>query len=121
MNFVMGGFEAMRRRSVALKPLACDVAAYDLVVLGTPVYAGTLPAPMRTFILQEGSRIRRATGFITASGREAENLKVLQEMRGLLPDIWREPGLFVCYSPNPNEVALGVSKAWGLELARATL
>jgi len=42
--FVPGGFLARRRRAVPIKPLACDLNAYDRVIIGCPVWAG-YPAP----------------------------------------------------------------------------
>ena len=42
-----------------------DMAAYDLVVLGAPVWAGRAAAPMRAFLQQYGQGIRRCAYVIT--------------------------------------------------------
>jgi len=48
-----------------------DMSAYDLVVLGTPIWAGRAAAPMRAFLQQYGQGVRRCAYVITHSSPDA--------------------------------------------------
>lgn len=43
-SFIPGGFQAMKRRAVKIKPLGVDLSGFDRVVIGCPVWAA-YPAP----------------------------------------------------------------------------
>ena len=43
-SFIPGGFQAMKRRKPAILPVDADLAAYDRIVIGCPIWAG-YPAP----------------------------------------------------------------------------
>ena len=50
MKYAWGGSQVVMHKKPALKPLSVDINAYDLLILGTPVWAGS-PAPaMISFI-----------------------------------------------------------------------
>jgi len=51
-KYLWGGGQVIRHVKPALKPLSVDVNTYDLVILGTPVWAGS-PAPALVSFLAE--------------------------------------------------------------------
>jgi len=51
-KFWRGGQSVMRQETPALKPCPFDPEAYDLVILGFPVWAGNVATPLRTFVLE---------------------------------------------------------------------
>ncbi len=60
-----------------------DPAAYELVVAGTPVWAGSMASPMRSFLTRHAGRIRRLACFCTMGGRGgAETLHEMQAIVG---------------------------------------
>jgi hypothetical protein len=61
--------------------LDVDPANYQLVVVGTPVWAGSMASPMRSFLFQNGHRIRRFACFCTLNGHGAAG--TLRELRAL--------------------------------------
>lgn len=70
--------EALTGRFPPIKPTSIDPAAYDLVVLGAPVWAGRVAAPMQSFLAQKWDRIGRLAAFCTLGGSGAE--RALQQM-----------------------------------------
>jgi hypothetical protein len=53
-KYVWGGRQVIRKQRSALKPYTFDAAACDLIVIGTPVWAGS-PAPaIETFLGKRG-------------------------------------------------------------------
>jgi menaquinone-dependent protoporphyrinogen IX oxidase len=51
-----------------VKPLQADPTAYDLIVVGTPVWAGTLSSPVRGFIEQYREKLPGVAFFCTMGG-----------------------------------------------------
>ena len=45
--------DSMRRRHAPIEPLDHDPTAYDLVVVGTPVWADRVSSPIRTLLADE--------------------------------------------------------------------
>lgn len=73
-RYGMGGlcralWDAAWRRLPGVRPPRHDPAAYDLLVLGGPIWAGRLAAPVRSFARQYGRGVRRLALFCTEGGR----------------------------------------------------
>lgn len=65
--------EAMlRRRTPVLAPVH-DPARYDIVIVGGPIWAGRMAAPVRTFAERYLKRARQVAFFCTAGGRQADD------------------------------------------------
>jgi flavodoxin len=64
-GYIRSGYEAVRKLRPAIQPTENDPANYDLVVLGTPVWAGTMASPMRTYIYQNRGKFKSVAFFCT--------------------------------------------------------
>jgi menaquinone-dependent protoporphyrinogen IX oxidase len=58
-------FYALMGRTVPIKAMQQDPADYDLVVIGTPIYASSLPAPVRAYLVQYGAKCKEVAFFST--------------------------------------------------------
>lgn len=68
MGFLRGGWDAMKQRSTELEPLNHRPGDYDLIFVGTPVWASR-PAPaVRTFLESQDLRGKKVALFCTMSG-----------------------------------------------------
>jgi flavodoxin len=81
-----GGFlrslrDAIGRRGTTIEPLRADLAAYDLVVVGTPDWGGAVSAPVRTFLRENRERLSRVAFFLTDGAADHE--KVFRDMAEL--------------------------------------
>ncbi|MBE7450705.1 MAG: NAD(P)H-dependent oxidoreductase [Kofleriaceae bacterium] len=65
------GMRARRGTLVPLAPLRHDPAAFDLVVVGTPIWAGAVSSPVRTFLHHHRSHLRGLACFCTGGGGPA--------------------------------------------------
>lgn len=45
-----------------------DLSTYDLVIVGTPVWAGTMSTPIRTFLSENKDKIKQVAFFCTMGG-----------------------------------------------------
>ena len=68
--FVMfwSGREALLKRPGLIQPSEIEPAQYDLVILGTPVWAWALSSPMRAYITQHSSSLTWVAFFCTEGG-----------------------------------------------------
>lgn len=66
-GWLRSGMQAMARKLPPVeevKPLL-PLSAYELVIIGTPVWAGRCSAPVRSFLRQYGEQLRRVAYVIT--------------------------------------------------------
>ena len=83
--FIPGGFQAMKRKTVAIQPLDIDLGAYDRIVIGCPVWAG-FPAPAFNAVLALIPAGKEVELFLCSGGgdssKSALETKKLIEKRG---------------------------------------
>jgi flavodoxin len=85
-GFIRGGFQATRGKTPAIKPLAKDPAAYDLVIFGTPIWGSRMASPLRTAITENKPKIKKYAFYCTAGGAGQEKAFAdVQELIGLAP------------------------------------
>ncbi len=72
IGYVKSGFEAALGKLTRLKPLSRNPAAYDLVVVGTPVWNASVSSPIRTFLVQHKAALKNVAFFCTYGGRGNE-------------------------------------------------
>ncbi|HOT95138.1 MAG TPA: NAD(P)H-dependent oxidoreductase [Methanoregulaceae archaeon] len=85
--YMVGAPRAMRGESAAIDPAEIDVAAYDLIVVGTPVWAfAPTPAANGAVGALRGADGKEAVVFVTsggAPGDAAGRLSTALEQRGI--------------------------------------
>jgi flavodoxin len=74
LGFVSAGRDAKAKKLTKLADIKRDPALYDLVVLGTPIWAGTLSSAMRTYIANDKSKFKRVAFFCTHGGSQSQQL-----------------------------------------------
>lgn len=71
LKILVGGKDATFDKCPAIEPLGIDLAAYDQVVLGTPVWADKVAAPINTFIKGCDLGGKRFALLISSAGGDA--------------------------------------------------
>lgn len=66
-------FDGVARRTAPILVASHDPADYDLLVLGGPVWAGRMAAPVRTYAKRYGASAPHVAFFCTEGGRGAES------------------------------------------------
>jgi flavodoxin len=74
LGFVSAGKGAKAKKLTKLTDIKRDPALYDLVILGTPIWAGTLSSATRTYITTNTSKFKRVAFFCTHGGGESQQL-----------------------------------------------
>ncbi|MBD3171658.1 flavodoxin [Candidatus Bathyarchaeota archaeon] len=86
IGWVRSGYESARGKSPPIRDLDVDPGEYDLVVVGTPVWAGNLASPVRSFLDEYGSEIKKVGFFCTMGGDDpAGTFEEMQELCGKPP------------------------------------
>jgi len=80
-GYLRSGFDATFRRSADLAPTKLDPSAYDLVLIGTPIWNASVSAPIRTYLAANQARIKRVAFFCTHGS--SGSAKVLEELERL--------------------------------------
>ena len=63
------------RKKLPLKPYTFDPSAYDLIVLGAPVWAGSPAPPLRTFLSETGIAGKKLSLFVCHGGGKGSALE----------------------------------------------
>ncbi len=78
--YTLGGFRARGRKADAVEPASIDVSAYDLIVLGTPVWAGrATPVTNGAVEALVGTEGRNAVLFATCGSQTGDTLPQLRD------------------------------------------
>jgi flavodoxin len=65
LGFMAAGKDAKIKKLTTLADIKCDPSLYDLVILGTPIWAGTLSSATRTYIVNNKSKFKQVAFFCT--------------------------------------------------------
>ena len=65
IGFIKSGYEATYDKLTKIEDIKSNLESYDLIILGTPVWAGKPSTPATTFIKKYHTRIKNLAVFIT--------------------------------------------------------
>lgn len=86
LGYVMCAIEAIAGLAPALRPARKDLAAYDLVVIGTPVWFWSLSSPVRSWLEANPLRGKRFAFFCTMGSAGASCVfATMQQLAGGKP------------------------------------
>ena len=81
LGYLRSAAQALLHHKPWIQPTRRAPADYSLVIIGTPVWAGNIASPVRSYAQRHGGRCRRVAFFCTCGGAGAE--KVLAELQQL--------------------------------------
>ena len=74
LGYLRSTWEAVRGIPARIETTQFDPTNYDLVILGTPVWAGKMSSPIRSYIEQHSQRLNRVAVFVTQGGSGGEDV-----------------------------------------------
>lgn len=78
-GWLRGGKDAYKRKLAKIS-YKKDCSNYDLVIIGTPVWAGTMTPAVRTYIQENKEKFRKIAFFCTFGGSEAKTFGEMQDL-----------------------------------------
>lgn len=86
LGYLRCALDGTLARLTRVGALRKDPAAYDLVVVGTPVWNAAISAAARTFLVENRARLRDVALFVTHAGRgNRRALRQMEELVGRTP------------------------------------
>lgn len=78
IGFLTAAKDAAKRNTTRINPMEKDPAEYDVVIIGTPVWAGNMTPAIRTYLENYKEKIKKAAFFLTTAKSGIE--KTFHEM-----------------------------------------
>ncbi len=72
LGYLKSGYEASRNKLSVIEDPKHDLSKYDLLIVGTPVWAGKMSVPLRTYLHKNMEKIPLLACFCTAGGSGIE-------------------------------------------------
>jgi flavodoxin len=69
-GWLRSGFEAAQKKCPEIKPSTRNPSDYELVVIGTPVWANTMASPVRTWLTRHQRQFEKIALFCTMGGSD---------------------------------------------------
>lgn len=85
IGFFKSGFEAFRKKKAEIEPIKKNPSDYDLIVITAPLWVGTVPPAIRTYM--EGNKFKKVA-YLSVCGSGGNNEKALpnfEELAGKKP------------------------------------
>ena len=84
IGYLKSGYQAVKRIKAKISPAKKLPSEYDLVVICTPIWAGTMSSATRTYLSTYGSKIKNVAYIITKLSRTQQYSAVFDEMDRLI-------------------------------------
>ena len=87
IGYLLSGCGAIFKKKADLKDMRSNPAEYDLVIVGTPVWAGTVSAPVRTYLEKYKGSFKKIVFFCTMGGNKgSKTLAVMESLSDKKPE-----------------------------------
>ena len=74
LGFISSGNEAHLKRAIPIEKLKNDPAQYELLIVGTPIWAGNMSTPILSFFKEYKERINKFALFTTCLGSDLNKI-----------------------------------------------
>jgi flavodoxin len=86
LGYMKSGRDASSGKLTVLEDITHDPSQYDLLIIGTPLWAWHVATPVRTYIHQNHTIFSKVAFFCTAGGKSFDGaFKDMKELSGLAP------------------------------------
>lgn len=69
-KYIKCGKEGLKRILAKINPTTKNPADYDLVIIGTPNWAGNMSSPIRTYLTENKDKFKKVAFFATMGGED---------------------------------------------------
>jgi len=73
IGYMRSAMEALQKRPAVIAAKQRDVAAYDLVIVGTPVWGSSLSSPVRAYLMATAAQLPDVAFFCSLGGMGSES------------------------------------------------
>lgn len=88
-GYLRAGWEASQCKASEINTPTKNPQDYDLVIIGTPIWAWKMTPAVRAYISSYKDKIKKVAFFTTAGGTAADDIvKAMEELSGKKPEAW---------------------------------
>jgi len=85
IGWLRAGKDAGSRSLTRISGVDKEPSEYDVVVIGSPTWNGTVSTPIRTYITEQRDRLREIALFSTGDAEEPVSIRDMEELAGKSP------------------------------------
>ena len=85
LGFLSGGFDARRGKETKIAPTTKSPSNYELIIVGTPVWAGRATPAITTYLKKNDLSGKKAAVFLTQGGKKPQ-VKAVDQTKALMPN-----------------------------------
>lgn len=85
LGWIRSGKEGSEGTIVPINPPKADPSTYDIIVIGTPIWAWNVSSPVRSYVAAMKGKLPRVAFFCTMGSKVGETFKVMEELAGKAP------------------------------------
>ena len=82
IGYVFCGKEATQKTLAEIKPITKNPRGYDIVIIGTPVWAWNISSPIRTILENNKGRFKKIAAFCTMGGDAGKTFAEIEKICG---------------------------------------
>jgi flavodoxin len=86
LGYMRAGREVMEKGTTTIEPTVHDPADYDIIIVGTPVWVYTMATPVKVWLEQNESKIRRMAVFCTCGSNAGHTIEDVEAACGLVAE-----------------------------------
>lgn len=79
-NFILAGRDALFKKLTKINPIKNRLSNYDVIIIGTPIWMGSMPPAIRTFIRHYKNNFEKVS-VVSICAMGEKNNKFLDEMK----------------------------------------
>ena len=79
MKYFWGGYKATMKKKPSLEPVENDPKDYDMIIIGTPVWAWTIAPPIRSFLANYNLSNKKVGFWCCHAGSPGGTLKTMEK------------------------------------------
>ena len=84
-GYMKAGHQAAAKKKVRIESSKFDPSEYDLVIIGTPVWVGTLTSPVRTYLQENADSFKKVAFFCTCGSNQNKTFGEMEKECGKKP------------------------------------
>ena len=111
-----GGFQVMTRHKPKIQPLLKKPETYDLIYIGTPIWASRFAPALRTWLTKVGHKGKRLALFASGSGGKPG--RTFTELRAALPDNTYSVDLIVQNPLKDKTASARLARDWARQVLK---
>ncbi|MDF2612414.1 MAG: hypothetical protein K0S71_200 [Clostridia bacterium] len=80
LGFIKAGYAASRKKCTPIQKINANIGSYDRVIVFSPIWAGSMASPIRTFLRDYGSKAKELEYVIMRADKKNDYKSTFAEM-----------------------------------------